>query len=56
MFWYNITYMVNSFTASLDSPAVINISYEMIQIQHQKMLNEYICIDYITIHQRKIIH
>ena len=34
-----ITYMVNSFLASLEIPAMINILYKMIKTLHEKMLN-----------------
>ena len=35
----NIPYTVNSFVFPLDIPAMINISYDLIKILHEKMLN-----------------
>ena len=47
--------MANLFFASLEIPVMITILYEMFKILHNKMLNA-ICINSITIHQRKMTH
>ena len=45
--------MANSFFLSLDTPVMIYILYEKIKILQEEMLMQYICIDSITIHQKK---
>ena len=50
-FRHNFPYMVNSIKFfPLDIPVMINILYEMIKILHAKMLKQYICFDFVTIH------